>query len=339
MMLEEQSDIILDQPFKAGIMKYDVITKKVQADKRKGVLKIQKFSQGNGLLTWTEVQKTEPEISIDLVPNEAELQILVQNSSKILILKRKDNPDLKFFWLQENIDNLNEVIENANTIINYLPENEEDLVQDIQLDGNNQQSSYSESNSQNQQIQQQSDQSSSQQQEMGQTLVHNLQQILQQQAHQQPNQNLQQIQQYMQQFFQTNPNSQAGQQPTIKKAVPTIRALLDVPQTIPSIANDPDYQNALIKLLPEGQQDQNGLLQNLKSPQFQQAVDQLDQALNSSEIQTILVSFGLDTNVLQKTFDGNEALYLALEKQYKQPEQPKPNEQQPKPNEQQPKKQ
>jgi len=43
-------------------------------------------------------------------------------------------------------------------------------------------------------------------------------------------------------------------------------------------------------------------------------MDSLDEALNSSEIKTVLVSLGLDSNILKDSADGTDALMRALEK-------------------------
>lgn len=53
----------------------------------------------------------------------------------------------------------------------------------------------------------------------------------------------QQLQHYMNQFLTSAPNANEMRK---KKIAPTIKQLLDVPQAIETIANDPDYQNALI---------------------------------------------------------------------------------------------
>jgi len=42
-------------------------------------------------------------------------------------------------------------------------------------------------------------------------------------------------------------------------------------------------------------------------------MDTLDEALNSAEIKTVLISLGLDTSILNNTSDGTDALIKALE--------------------------
>ncbi len=77
--------------------------------------------------------------------------------------------------------------------------------------------------------------------------------------------------------------------------------------------------------LPEGQQDDKGYRATLKSAQLLQALDALDEALNSEQGQMVLYSLGLDANTfnfgkdgilfIYKTHElGTDALLLALEK-------------------------
>ena len=57
-------------------------------------------------------------------------------------------------------------------------------------------------------------------------------------------------------------------------------------------------------MLPEGQQNKEGLKQNLKSPQYLQAVDSLENALCSEEGLTVLISMGLDSDNFYENPDG-----------------------------------
>lgn len=78
----------------------------------------------------------------------------------------------------------------------------------------------------------------------------------------------------------------------------------------------------LIKLLPENQQNIQGLHDNISSPQFQQGLDALTSALNSENLQAIIQSFQLDINEAQKYSNGVEAFIKCIVKQFS----PKKNE-------------
>ena len=88
-----------------------------------------------------------------------------------------------------------------------------------------------------------------------------------------------------------------------------ILAVLRIKSTV---AEDPEYRDALIPLLPDDQQTPEGLRENLKSPQFLQALETLEQALSSEEGAAVLMSMGLDANYFYQTYDGVDALYNAL---------------------------
>ncbi len=79
-----------------------------------------------------------------------------------------------------------------------------------------------------------------------------------------------------------------------------------------TVAEDPEYREALIPLLPDDQQTPEGLRENLKSPQFLQALETLEHALASEEGAAVLMSMGLDANYFYQTYDGVEAFYNAL---------------------------
>jgi hypothetical protein len=73
----------------------------------------------------------------------------------------------------------------------------------------------------------------------------------------------------------------------------------------------------LIKLLPANQQNTQGFHNNIKSPQFLQALGQLESALNSENLQAIIQSFKLDLNVVQKYSNGVEAFIRGIIEKYK----------------------
>ena len=84
----------------------------------------------------------------------------------------------------------------------------------------------------------------------------------------------------------------------------------------------------MTQFLPESQQDTQYFAQNLRSPQFLQALDVLSDALNSENAVALFMEMGLDQKFLQKHY-GVEAFIRALEewgsKQPKVEEKPQDN--------------
>lgn len=71
------------------------------------------------------------------------------------------------------------------------------------------------------------------------------------------------------------------------------------------------------RLLPETQQNKQALFDNLSSPQFQQALEQLSSALNSENLTAILQSFQLNLNTAQKCPNGVEAFIKCIIEKFK----------------------
>ena len=78
---------------------------------------------------------------------------------------------------------------------------------------------------------------------------------------------------------------------------------------IEEVLKDLDEENlkCLYKLLPENQQNKQGLYDNIASPQFLQALGQLTHALNSENLPIVISSFQLDQNIANKSINGVEA--------------------------------
>ena len=84
------------------------------------------------------------------------------------------------------------------------------------------------------------------------------------------------------------------------------------------IAENKEFQEALIPLLPEGRQSLDELKDTLKSPQFLQALDSLDRAVNNESGASVLASLGLDPSFFYQNYDGSDSLYKGLLKLMKQ---------------------
>eukprot|EP01017_Pseudomicrothorax_dubius_P014504 TRINITY_DN1690_c0_g1_i6.p1 TRINITY_DN1690_c0_g1~~TRINITY_DN1690_c0_g1_i6.p1 ORF type:complete len:187 (+),score=49.56 TRINITY_DN1690_c0_g1_i6:501-1061(+) len=122
-----------------------------------------------------------------------------------------------------------------------------------------------------------------------------------------------------------NPNSQNNLAELLRQTLQNIQAPRQRPQkdtpsllevykkdVLDRITSDEEAHQRLLHLLPESQQDAQGLRENLRSPQFQQAIEALEHALNSEELPSVLMSLGLE--FISSANDGIDALYKALEK-------------------------
>ena len=109
----------------------------------------------------------------------------------------------------------------------------------------------------------------------------------------------------------------------IQKKYPTLNKILTRVNIVNLLSKlNEKEKEELIKLLPENQQNIQGLHDNISSPQFQQGLDALTSALNSENLQAIIQSFQLDINEAQKYANGVEAFIKCIVKQFS----PKKNE-------------
>ena len=109
----------------------------------------------------------------------------------------------------------------------------------------------------------------------------------------------------------------------IQKKYPTLNKILTRVNIVNLLSKlNEKEKEELIKLLPENQQNIQGLHDNISSPQFQQGLDALTSALNSENLQAIIQSFQLDLNEAQKYSNGVEAFIKCIVKQFS----PKKNE-------------
>lgn len=106
-----------------------------------------------------------------------------------------------------------------------------------------------------------------------------------------------------------------GQQKA-EKDTPSLSEVLKS-EYLNEIANDKEFQEILIPLLPEGRKTVEELKETLKSPQFLQALDSLDHALNSENGDSVLASLNLDPSSFFQNYDGSDALYKGLNKLFK----------------------
>ena len=87
----------------------------------------------------------------------------------------------------------------------------------------------------------------------------------------------------------TIPNEMYNRDTTNLNQVLTADAILAT-----GVLDDPSVREGLIRLLPEDQQTEEYLETNIRSPQFQQALDALGGALCSENFNTVMANLGID---------------------------------------------
>ncbi|CAD8165973.1 unnamed protein product [Paramecium octaurelia] len=78
------------------------------------------------------------------------------------------------------------------------------------------------------------------------------------------------------------------------------------------IAKDEEFFQALKEYLPPDQQSIEQFKENLLSPQFKQALDQLTHALKGRERSSVIQQLDLDYRILEQEFDGVVAFIKAI---------------------------
>lgn len=76
----------------------------------------------------------------------------------------------------------------------------------------------------------------------------------------------------------------------------SLNSLLDPELVIPLLESDADLTNAVLEHLPEGQRDHNALKEQLRSPQLQQTLGRLTQALNEGLGAALIQQLDLPTS-------------------------------------------
>ena len=85
--------------FKAGRMNYD--GKKVTPDKRRGTLKVVKDRQGITQFQWVEAGSNNPFQNIMIFPGDAKFEKVKQSKDRVYILEFLQSKQRHFYWMQE----------------------------------------------------------------------------------------------------------------------------------------------------------------------------------------------------------------------------------------------
>ncbi|KAL4468890.1 hypothetical protein ABPG72_009160 [Tetrahymena utriculariae] len=287
-------DFVKEYSFKAGIMNLDPTTKKVTADKRKGTVKIGCTLEGEKPFTWTPEGATEPEFEYAVMQDDATLELSKQ-MKRVTILRFKSDTSIFFFWIQEKDASKDaEIISRVQEIIDL--DIEQLMIDESSSVSKPQQSLSQQSSSQSQPMQQ------------GQPNLMNsnlfgaeFQNMFNNMLNQRGRNNNPMTQQLLQQY----------QQYQRQRDTPNFFEVL-TKESLMELANDEEVQKELLQHLPEGQQNVQNLKENMISPQFQQALESLEKAINSNEGGAVLASLGLDQSSFIETLDGSDSFYKAI---------------------------
>jgi hypothetical protein len=276
--------------FDAGRLIYDPATKKVTADKRKGRVTVQLNSAGEKKIEWTDIAANKKEVELYVFEGDAKFAKVVKSSGRVYLLDFESYDEKYFFWLQEKEDTNDEALcKKVNDIINMDPSEADKM--EPEPPKAPQQAARSTASGVNPILSNMPNMS-------------NLGALGQRGG---PGGNNQQDLARMLQA------ALAQQQQVTRRQTPPLNDIF-TPQVLDQFINDNDYQKALFPHLPTEQQNVQGLRETLKSAQLQQAIDSLDEALNSEEMSTVIMSLELDSSVLKDASDGTDALIKALEK-------------------------
>lgn len=119
----------------------------------------------------------------------------------------------------------------------------------------------------------------------------------------------------LQQFLE----SQGGQSAQRTPPIPMTAALTT--EVLSGLGSDEAAVAEMTPLLPEGHRSAEGVREALASPQLQQSLRALTQAVHSDQLPVLFASLGLDPSTIASAAPGTDALELlcrAMESKYKQ---------------------
>lgn len=267
--------------FDAGIMKFDPASKKVTPDARRGRAKVYINNEGEKHFEWRDLKSNKAEIDQYIFEGDAIFDKVKNSTGRVYFLRFLSYEDKYFFWMQEKDTSKDEEIaKKVNEVINF---NSDGIVEEEAKSEPPKPSANEQPKPSSQQVPSNSG---------GQGGTKSAEEL-------------------GKMFAQALAGMGGGGYG--RKPFPDLTSII-TPEFLDYVNQDPDFKKALIPHLPEGQQDEKGLRASLKGAQLLQALDALDEALNSDQGQVVLLSLGLDASTFMKASDGTEAFLLALEK-------------------------
>jgi len=286
--------------FRAGRMNFDDTTKRVIADKRKGLIQLVQATDGLMHFYWKDRKSGQNESDLIIFPDEAIFKRVKQASGRVYLLEFKTSSRKLFFWMQDQSDAKDE--ENSNKL--------NQCMNNPPMPGESQSAGVPSGPDQNALLQMLSGgrqggssrggatggSQAASQPVLG---VNDLQSILsgmgvppsslsgmlgRQSGQTAPTQ-------------RTAPGAAPAAAPATGAQAPRQRlSQLINPEAILPLLNNPAVQEQLIPFLPTERRTPEELRQVLHSPQFQQSLDAFGDALESGQLTELLRQFGLQVN-------------------------------------------
>jgi len=311
--------------FKAGKLNFRTDgTKWVEPDKRKGLVQIKQSSDDNLIhFIWKDRTTGTEDINLMLFPEDASFRKVPEAGGRVYVLEWSSSDKKLFFWMQEpkddkdkeNCDNINKFINNppqpsAEPGLGELGGMGLNRAQLLQLLGGNPasfgglsnllgippgagrgRSNPSSTQPRSNSTPTQSSSSSNSRPPATTTNPAPQQTTVNRPAPasqpSQPNNALQldTLQQLLSQIQQTQTKE------------PSLKDIINVDEILASgLFERPEVIAKLVEYLPEGQVNAQNLRENIRSPQFQQAVSMFNQALRTGQLAGIMSSFGLNSS-------------------------------------------
>jgi len=315
-----KKDVLVE--FKAGRMNFrNDGTKWVEPDKRKGLVQIKQSAEDNLIhFIWKDRTTGTEDINLMLFPDDASFRKVNEANSRVYVLEWSSSDKKLFFWMQEPKDEKDkENCDNINKFINTPPQPSAEpglgelggmglnRAQLLQLLGGNpasfgglsnllgvpQGAGRGRSNPSSTQPRSNSTptQTSSSNPRPPATTTNpapqqtSVNRPVPATQPVQPNNALQldTLQQLLSQIQQTQTKE------------PSLKDIINIDEILASgLFERPEVVTKLAEYLPEGQVNAQNLRENIRSPQFQQAVSMFNQALRTGQLGGIMSSFGLD---------------------------------------------
>ncbi|KAM3132702.1 hypothetical protein pb186bvf_015247 [Paramecium bursaria] len=264
-----------------GRFTYEKETKKATRLNEPGQLILNLNLQNELYLCWVNTETSEVQFEQYLIKGDVKFE-KVKGINRVLLLKFESYDDKFFFWIQDPDSSKDDL---------YIKRFNEIVQQQVLDDAQDQIQTQQQLPQQPQAIQSQAPP-----QQIPQLQQQTIQQTQPQLSQNRPQQNQQQpnYQEIQRQLLRAMGQQQAT------------TSLVDIltPEFLKSIAQDEEYLNNILLLLPEEQRDPDQVLPNLLSPQFQQALQSLTQALQTQEYFTVISSLGFNPNSVQFQYDG-----------------------------------
>jgi len=309
-------------------------SKWVEPDKRKGLVQIKQSPDDNLIhFIWKDRTTGTEDINLMLFPEDASFRKVNEANGRVYVLEWASTNKKMFFWMQEPKDDKDkENCENINKFINNPPQPSADAglgdlgavsgmglnrAQILQLLGGNSssigglsnllsgmqgtrrgpsnQSSTQQTRANTANTQSSSSSSSSNKPATTTTSAPQASQTNEPTRNARPPAS----------FTQPIPANNALQLDTLQQLLsqithsqpkePSLKDIINVDEILASgLFDRPEVVAKLAEFLPEGQVNAENLRENIRSPQFQQAVSMFNQALRTGQLAGIMSSFGLD---------------------------------------------